>query len=76
MEILFLNFIYTDYRKPQPISGDIFCLDGGPISFRPRPGASIPNCLSAPGPVKRSNFISKTNITAMVEIRKFIVNRR
>lgn len=55
---------------------DIFCLDGGPISFRPRPGASIPNCLPAPGPVKRSNFLSKTNITAMVEIRKFIVNRR
>lgn len=76
MEILFLNFISLRLSKPQPISRDIFCLDGGPISFRPRPGASIPNCLPAPGPVKRSNFISKTNITAMVEIRKFIVNRR
>ncbi|XP_052692939.1 uncharacterized protein LOC128171240 [Crassostrea angulata] len=49
---------YIDYRKPQPISRDIICLDGGPISFRPRPGASIPNCLPAPGPVKRSNFLN------------------
>lgn len=48
------------YRH-QPISKDNYCLNGGPISFRPRYGKSIPNCLPAPGPVIKQTFVSKSN---------------
>nr|XP_011449207.2 uncharacterized protein LOC105343512 isoform X1 [Crassostrea gigas] len=48
---------YGSYRH-QPISKDNYCLNGGPISFRPRYGKSIPNCLPAPGPVIKQKFVN------------------
>ncbi|XP_065937913.1 uncharacterized protein [Magallana gigas] len=45
-----------------------FCDREGPISFRPRYGKSIPNCLRAPGPVKRHKFIN-ININKSVPYR-------
>lgn len=56
------------YRH-QPISKDNYCLNGGPISFRPRYGKSIPNCLPAPGPVIKQTFVSKSNTMHHLNLR-------
>lgn len=56
------------YRH-QPISKDNNCLNGGPISFRPHYGKSIPNCLPAPGPVIKQTFVSKSNTMHHLNLR-------
>lgn len=56
------------YRH-QPISKDNYCLNGGPISFRPRYGKSIPNCLPAPGPVIKQTFVSKSKTMHHLNLR-------
>ncbi|KAK3092680.1 hypothetical protein FSP39_005830, partial [Pinctada imbricata] len=34
----------------QPFLTENYCANNGPVSFRPKLGASIPNCLLPPGP--------------------------
>nr|XP_022308934.1 uncharacterized protein LOC111114760 [Crassostrea virginica] len=58
--VVFVNSVYidSDYYPPLPFGEENYCLHEGPVSFRVRYGASIPNCLPPPGPVTRRTYIN------------------
>ncbi|XP_048750049.2 uncharacterized protein LOC125661927 [Ostrea edulis] len=51
-------YVDSDYAPTQSFITQNYCSNDGPVTFRVRYGASVPNCLLPPGPLKGCQTIN------------------